>query len=181
MEQQKNCMRWPEFFRRICSTPNCEVRVGCKQGSILLLPLVVEANMTHFHYHISLLTPRAALAGCLGGVLYRCDCSPVERKYRQRPFFAPFPLLISRVGVSGKKDLYEYWKEDITRNLLRDVSEDPNGPSSGGFLVVNVASQEVRPCRRQPVLVLGGEERAASCLHKKAIANRAYPGKRRTC
>lgn len=43
--------------------------------------------------------------------------------------------------MAGKKDLYEYWKGDITQCLLQDVQEES---SADGFLVVNVASQEVR-------------------------------------
>eukprot|EP00903_Cladosiphon_okamuranus_P007978 g7700.t1 len=50
----------------------------------------------------------------------------------------------SRVGVAGKKDLYEYWKEDVARCLLEDVQGGKGSAKSDadGFLVVNVASQE---------------------------------------
>eukprot|EP00752_Nemacystus_decipiens_P005494 g4974.t1 len=50
----------------------------------------------------------------------------------------------SRVGVAGKKDLYEYWKEDVATCLLEDVQKGKGSAKSDsdGFLVVNVASQE---------------------------------------
>lgn len=52
---------------------------------------------------------------------------------------------VHRVGVAGKKDLYEYWKGDIAQCLLQDVQGKGSVEScTDGFLVVNVASQEVR-------------------------------------
>ena len=48
--------------------------------------------------------------------------------------------LSNRVQVDGKRDLYEYWKDSITQSLLEDVRD---ASSQEGFLVVNVASQEV--------------------------------------
>lgn len=61
------------------------------------------------------------------------------------PSLPPFHY-VNRVGVSGKKDLYEYWKKDVARCLLEDVQTRKGSAKSdaGGFLVVNVASQEVR-------------------------------------
>lgn len=52
--------------------------------------------------------------------------------------------------MSGKKDLYEYWKSDIARCLLHDVQDNGTAKeTSDGFLVVNVASQEVKPRFRE--------------------------------
>lgn len=52
---------------------------------------------------------------------------------------------VHRVGVAGKKDLYEYWKGDIAQCLVEDVRGKGSVEScTDEFLVVNVASQEVR-------------------------------------
>lgn len=51
-----------------------------------------------------------------------------------------------RVGVAGKKDLYEYWKQNVAKCLVEDLQKGKGGSAksdSDGFLVVNVASQEV--------------------------------------
>lgn len=80
-------------------------------------------------------------------------CSTYQSSMTSSPHTALF-LFTFRVGISGKKDLYEYWKEDITESLIFDMSgslqKSSSSPERSGdspvptFLVVNVASQEVR-------------------------------------
>lgn len=68
---------------------------------------------------------------------------------------------VRRVGVGGKKDLYEYWKGDIAECLLEDVQgKDSVESRTDEFLVVNVASQEVRLKSR------GDSFRVDSCIHR---------------
>lgn len=72
-----------------------------------------------------------------------------------------------RVGVAGQKDLYQYWKENITQCILQDVGdtarEDCSNPQdkkdipAEQFLVVNVASQEVRAWGQFPFPIVMSE------------------------
>lgn len=59
----------------------------------------------------------------------------------------PSPIFpcVKRVAVAGMKDLYEYWKGDIAQCILEDIQGEGSVKSdTDDFLVVNVASQEVR-------------------------------------